>query len=539
MYGSRHRPALSLAASVDLDVEGGGRLDEDYDGGWSSSSSLAWSAKGPAAYTSTMGILQSAKCHLAWAKAGWSDANRWVEAGKVATRSAEIRFGIIKGLVLSVSIAALIFFFELAFFPTHLFPKPSKGDYDDDLDGHVGHVGNVFWLYPLIAGSYFLASSWTVDVAQAAYRLKHGRGFSISSPAIPAGTSRRIILESYRIFLVVNYVIISVVLQQIPWIGRWLSFLFMSFIDAYYCFEQGWIARGWSVERRMRYAESRWAYFMAFGLPSTAISFFHPSGLLNLMLFMLVFPICTVLAMLSNPQPRQAPTGSSTLTPSNSGLSPGLANNSALSAFLPPRLPIFWLTVKSYRLLLRFFPRVLDASAAMATPSMGTNGAWRRARQFANPALFAAANGGPGVTSNGAYGGAGVANGGYGAAASTGIGSGYGAAGGGFGTGVDIGGGASTTGKRGAMAAQIVDGAWGGQGLGNPGVTPAWGARSAVAPNASLDHPNKGTGYGNCQDASATSTLGSNTWGVNSAPAPLASPPKSVPPPPRGGKKKD
>lgn len=30
---------------------------------------------------------------------------------------------------------------------------------------------------------------------------------------------------------------------------------------------------------------------MAFGLPSTAISFFHPSGLLNLMLFMLMFPV--------------------------------------------------------------------------------------------------------------------------------------------------------------------------------------------------------------------------------------------------------
>jgi hypothetical protein len=41
----------------------------------------------------------------------------------------------------------------------------------------------------------------------------------------------------------------------------------------------------------MRYAESRWAYMIAFGLPSTAISFFHPSGLLNLMLFMLVFPV--------------------------------------------------------------------------------------------------------------------------------------------------------------------------------------------------------------------------------------------------------
>lgn len=85
MHSSRHRQNLSLAASVDLDVEGGGRLDEDYDGGWSTSS-LAWSAKGPAAYTSTMGVVQSAKCHLAWARTGLADANRWPEAARVVAR---------------------------------------------------------------------------------------------------------------------------------------------------------------------------------------------------------------------------------------------------------------------------------------------------------------------------------------------------------------------------------------------------------------------------------------------------------------------
>lgn len=86
MNGSRHRSNLSLATSVDLDVEGGGRLDEDYDAGWSHSSSLAWSAKGPAAYASTMSVLQSAKCHLMWAKAGWIDSNRWLEAAKLSSR---------------------------------------------------------------------------------------------------------------------------------------------------------------------------------------------------------------------------------------------------------------------------------------------------------------------------------------------------------------------------------------------------------------------------------------------------------------------
>ena len=68
--------------------------------------------------------------------------------------------------------------------------------------------------------------------------------------------------------------------------------------------------------------------------------------------------------MLSSPQPRIAPTSASTMvsSSSNSGLSPGISNNASLSFLLPPRLPIFWFTVKTYRLILRFFPRLTDAN---------------------------------------------------------------------------------------------------------------------------------------------------------------------------------
>lgn len=50
--------------------------------------------------------------------------------------------GVIKGLCLSAAVAALIFFFELAFFPAHLFQRAEAG-YDEELDGNVGSVGKV------------------------------------------------------------------------------------------------------------------------------------------------------------------------------------------------------------------------------------------------------------------------------------------------------------------------------------------------------------------------------------------------------------
>lgn len=139
----------------------------------------------------------------------------------------------------------------------------------------------------------------------------------------------------------------------------------------------------------MRFCESRWAYFMAFGLPSTAVSYFHPSGLVNLMLFMLVFPIvsdlssisiearrggcltrilfqCTVLAMLASPQPRVAPSTSAAFSPA--ATTPAVA----LSPFLPGRLPIFWPTVKLYRRIVRAFPNSAEAPSA----SLGARG-WK------------------------------------------------------------------------------------------------------------------------------------------------------------------
>lgn len=142
-------------------------------------------------------------------------------------RSSEVRIGVLKGFLLSSTIVAVIFFFELAFFPKHLFPASEEHD-DHHEEETVGGIGNVFWLYPLIAGSYYLASTWTVNVARATYKIRHGRSLSSNTTeATHTDISRKLLLESHRVLLVINYTVISVLLQQIPWIGRWLCFAFM------------------------------------------------------------------------------------------------------------------------------------------------------------------------------------------------------------------------------------------------------------------------------------------------------------------------
>ena len=196
--------------------------------------------------------------------------------------------------------------------------------------------------------------------------------------------------------------------------------------------------------------------------------------------------------MLGSPQPRVAPTSSSTMTPTsaNGGLSPGIANNSTLSAFLPPRLPIFWFTVKVYRLILRFFPRLTDAniiSEPIMSMDRGTNSSWRP-----RP--------GPPIGSNG-----------------------YGS---GMVTGVETGGYGAAPGKRGATAAQFVGGAWNGMSVG-------WGSN----PGSRNVTP---TGYATPPLGSYTPTPPSEAPTFNAAQDWSSPPVRNIPPPPKGaGKKKD
>ncbi|SNX81356.1 uncharacterized protein MEPE_00061 [Melanopsichium pennsylvanicum] len=381
-----HRPGGLSVSDVDIDIEGasGGRVDELYDAGlpWpldTNARPASWSAKGPAEHIPRLSLLKSLRSHLKWAHAGWWDANRWSEALKLIASSSEIRNGVLKGLLLSSTISAVVFFFELAFFPKVLFrQKPSAQQMQDmtPSDSIVGGLGNVFWLYPLIGGSYLLASSWTSDIAQAAYKLRHGhaRRLTLANPSLPPGTSRRLLHESYRMMLILNYTVFYILLARIPYFGRLLSFLFMCLVDGYYCFEQAWISRGWSLDRRMRYCEERWSYFVAFGLPSTAVSFFHPSGLLNLMLFMLVFPFCTVLAMLADPQPRISASGAMAASTNGFGVAGGRDYaDGPLHMLIPSRLPVFWPTVKLQRVVLKLFPSFTKAPLAPSAQAFERN----------------------------------------------------------------------------------------------------------------------------------------------------------------------
>lgn len=154
--------------------------------------------------------------------------------------------GLLKGLLLSTAVCALVYFFRLTMLPSRTWYDEADSFENEDTSAvWVGSVSSAFWLYPLIAGSYLMASTWTTGVAEAAYSAQNVK---------VAGIRQRLQATTWvehvcRLALIVNYSVVCFGLQCIPYLGPPLAFLVMSMVDGYFCFEQIWAVRGWSLEK--------------------------------------------------------------------------------------------------------------------------------------------------------------------------------------------------------------------------------------------------------------------------------------------------
>lgn len=109
--------------------------------------------------------------------------------------------------------------------------------------------------------------------------------------------------------LIVVYLITSGVLSRIPYLGRPASFLYLSLVSSYYCFEYRFLSSFslFSLRSRVQFLEARWPYFIGFGLPSTILSSaIFSSATLNLTIWSLLFPLCLLLAAHADPVPYDA-----------------------------------------------------------------------------------------------------------------------------------------------------------------------------------------------------------------------------------------
>ncbi|KAJ1385689.1 Etoposide-induced protein 2.4 [Sesbania bispinosa] len=81
----------------------------------------------------------------------------------------------------------------------------------------------------------------------------------------------------------------------IPYIGKVLNFLLLSWMYAYYCFEYKWNFNEVALDRRLDYFESYWPFFAGFGSPCVlAIFFFSP--LVSYGIMAILFPLFVLTA---------------------------------------------------------------------------------------------------------------------------------------------------------------------------------------------------------------------------------------------------
>eukprot|EP01135_Chromosphaera_perkinsii_P008485 Nk52_evm53s1360 gene=Nk52_evmTU53s1360 len=159
------------------------------------------------------------------------------------------------------------------------------------------------YIWPIYCLSFILNSLWYQEIADAAFRIQIGKPVhNRMSGSFVTEISSKIADEVYRILLQSVLVLRVIGLCAIPRIGPFLSFLYMSCLYAYYCFEYKWINKGWSLEYRLEFFERRWAYFAGFGTPFAFCTFFFPQ-FISAGFFAVLFPSYIIMANNAVPIP--------------------------------------------------------------------------------------------------------------------------------------------------------------------------------------------------------------------------------------------
>ncbi|XP_048134892.1 protein EI24 homolog isoform X2 [Rhodamnia argentea] len=171
----------------------------------------------------------------------------------------------------------------------------------------------VFWFYPLYIFSFILSAIWYSDIAKHGFAAMEGSQSTLEQPSSKneaVALERKIETEKlvdlgglmigigeqvYSILLLTFFFLEVYVLGFVPYIGKPLNILLLSWMYAYYCFEYKWNFTGVSLDKRLDFFESNWAFFAGFGNPCVLASFFF-SPLVGYGVMAILFPLFVLTA---------------------------------------------------------------------------------------------------------------------------------------------------------------------------------------------------------------------------------------------------
>ncbi|GMJ08257.1 hypothetical protein like AT4G06676 [Hibiscus trionum] len=181
------------------------------------------------------------------------------------------------------------------------------------LRGFLVQLFYVFWFYPLYVFSFILSNLWYNDIATHGFAAMGRSGTSVvesskqndkltsdsnAHAARPTGLGGIMIgigEQVYSVLLLTFFFLEVYATGFIPYVGKALNFVLLSWMYAYYCFEYKWNFTEWGLEKRLDFFETNWAFFAGFGSPCVlAIFFFSP--LVGYGLMAILFPLFVLTA---------------------------------------------------------------------------------------------------------------------------------------------------------------------------------------------------------------------------------------------------
>lgn len=169
------------------------------------------------------------------------------------------------------------------------------------------------WFYPLYIFSFILSTIWYNDIAQFGFTVTGKDGSTnstVSSQNEPSSSQNatnvdkptdlgRVMIgiaeQGYSVLLLSFFFLEVYLTGFVPYIGKAFNFVLLSWMYAYYCFEYKWNFSGLSLDKRLNFFETNWAFFAGFGSPCVlAIFFFSP--LVSYGVMAVLFPLFVLTA---------------------------------------------------------------------------------------------------------------------------------------------------------------------------------------------------------------------------------------------------
>ena len=189
--------------------------------------------------------------------------------------------------------------------PLHVLPVPEA--YSGALDTAASFAFHALWAVPVYVLTFILNAIWYQTIADHAFSLMRGghgrrggarRMARLDVTRLPVRAVVRD--EIYRLFLGAWMAVEAMVLFFLPFVGKWVCFVYSTWIYSLYAFEYSWALRGLNLGQRLRYFEEHYVYFFGFGTPCALATLFF-SRFVAAGMFALIFPLYIVMAAASRP----------------------------------------------------------------------------------------------------------------------------------------------------------------------------------------------------------------------------------------------